>query len=65
MYLYAAGVADVDLMSGNQLVSSAKTLTESTVTTEVSSEDIRAGKGAKLFGRLNLRRVSNIEIKND
>ena len=51
MYLYAAGVADVDLMSGNQLVSSAKTLTESTVTTEVSSEDIRAGKGAKLFGR--------------
>ena len=51
MYLYAAGVADADMFSGTQLVVSAKTLTESTVSTEVSSEDIRAGKGAKLFGR--------------
>jgi hypothetical protein len=51
MYLYMAGVADADVFSGTQLIQSAKTLTESTFSVEVANEEIRAGKGAKLYGR--------------
>lgn len=48
---FLAGVATVDLFDGDQLFSTAKTLTDSTVSLDVTLEDIRAGEGAKLYGR--------------
>lgn len=51
MYVFMAGVADVDVFKGNQLIASGKTLMESSMSVTVSQEEIRAGKGAKLYGR--------------
>jgi len=51
MYVFMAGVADVDVIKGDQLIASGKTLMESTMSVTVSQEEIRAGKGAKLYGR--------------
>jgi hypothetical protein len=51
MYVFMAGVADVDVFKGDQLIASGKTLMESSMSVTVSQEEIRAGKGAKLYGR--------------
>ena len=51
MYLYMASVADVDLIKGSQLVCSAKTLTDSSLSISVNNEEIRGGKGGKLYGK--------------
>jgi len=51
MYVFMAGVADVDVFKGDQLIASGKTLMESTMSVTATAEEIRAGKGAKLYGR--------------
>lgn len=48
---YLAGVADVDLFAGSDLILQAKTLTDSSVSISVTAEEIRGGKGAQLIGR--------------
>lgn len=49
--VFLAGVADVDLFVGDELFATAKTLTDSTFSFDVSLEEIRAGQGAKLYGK--------------
>lgn len=51
MSYFLAGVATAELFAGDQLFSVAKTLIDSSITIGVSSEDIRGGEGAKLFGK--------------
>lgn len=48
---FLAGVANVDIFKNNTLFSTAKTLIDSSITIGVSAEDIRAGQGAKLYGK--------------
>ena len=48
---YLAGVANAEIFKGNDLFSTAKTLIDSSITIGVSAEDIRAGQGAKLYGK--------------
>ena len=49
--LFIAGVGNVDLFKGNESVLVSKTLVDSSINLSVSLEDIRAGAGAKLYGR--------------
>ena len=51
MDAFLAGVANVDLFVGDELFATAKTLTDSTFSFDVSLEDIRGGQGAKLYGK--------------
>ena len=55
MNLFIAGVGDVELFrylgTANQKVLVSKTLVDSSINLSVSLEDIRAGQGAKLYGR--------------
>ena len=55
MAVFLAGVGNAELFkvvdNQEQLWASAKTLTESSITIGVSEEDIRAGMGAKLYGK--------------
>ena len=51
MAYFLAGVADAELFKGSESFATAKTLIDSSITIGVSSEDIRAGKGAKLYGK--------------
>lgn len=51
MEYYLAGVADVDIFDGDELFSTAKTLMDSSISLNVSLEEIRGGQGAKLFGK--------------
>lgn len=53
MYLSkkSRGVANVDIFSGDELVGTATTLTDSSLTIGLSTEDIRGGQGAALLGR--------------
>lgn len=48
---FLAGVANVEIFKGNDLFSTAKTLIDSSITIGVTGEDIRAGQGAKLYGK--------------
>ena len=48
---FLAGVADAEIFKGKDLFATAKTLIDSSITIGVSAEDIRAGKGAKLYGK--------------
>ena len=48
---FLAGVANAEIFKGNDLFSTAKTLIDSSITIGVSAEDIRAGQGAKLYGK--------------
>jgi len=48
---FLAGVANARIFKGNDLFATAKTLVDSSITIGVSAEDIRAGKGAKLYGK--------------
>ena len=48
---FLCGVADVELFSGDVLIASAKTLTDTSISVGVTAEDIRAGQGAKLYGK--------------
>lgn len=45
------GVANVDIFKGDELIATAKTLLDSSITVGVSAEDIRGGQGAQLFGK--------------
>ena len=48
---FIAGVATADLFAGNVLFSTSKTLLESSIAIGVTAEDVRAGTGAKLYGK--------------
>lgn len=48
---FLAGVADVDLFVGEELMLQAKTLTDSSISIGVTAEEIRGGQGAQLIGR--------------
>ena len=54
-FLASVGNADAFRMVGGKLthVLSARTLTESTISVSSTMEDVRAGQGAKLYGRFN------------
>jgi len=51
MAYFLAGVADAEIFKGTDSFATAKTLIDSSITIGVSAEDIRAGKGAKLYGK--------------
>ena len=51
MATFLAGVANADIFKDNNLFATAKTLIDSSITIGVSAEDIRAGQGAKLYGK--------------
>jgi hypothetical protein len=51
MAYFLAGVADAEIFKGTESFATAKTLIDSSITIGVSAEDIRAGKGAKLYGK--------------
>ena len=51
MSCFLAGVADARIFRNNELFATAKTLVDSSISIGVSTEDIRAGKGAKLYGK--------------
>ena len=48
---FIAGVANADLFDGDTLFSTSKTLLESSIAIGVTAEDVRAGIGAKLYGK--------------
>ena len=49
--VFLAGVATATLMDGDEIVATANTLLDSSITIGVSMEDVRAGVGNKLYGR--------------
>lgn len=51
MNLFIAGVGNVELFKGKDSVLVSKTLVDSSINLSVSLEDIRAGAGAKLYGK--------------
>lgn len=51
MRKFIAGVATVDMLVGNQIVASAKTLLDSSININSSAEDVRGGIGNKLLGK--------------
>ena len=51
MRKFIAGVATVDMLVGNQIVASAKTLLDSSISINSSAEDVRGGIGNKLLGK--------------
>ena len=51
MNLFIAGVGKVELFKGKESVLISKTLVDSSISLSVSLEDIRAGAGAKLYGK--------------
>ena len=51
MSMFLAGVADARIFRNDELFATAKTLVDSSISIGVSAEDIRAGKGAKLYGK--------------
>lgn len=50
--VFLAGVCDAYVYSGDQLLFTSKALTDSSINISVSPQEIRAGKGNKLLGRL-------------
>ena len=51
MAVFLAGVGNAEILKNGELFATAKTLTDSSITIGVSAEDIRAGQGAKLYGK--------------
>lgn len=47
---FLAGVATVDMYKGDQLIGTAKTLTDSSISTSVSGEEVRGGEGNQKLG---------------
>lgn len=48
---FIAGVATVDMFKGNQLIASAKTLMDSSISLGSSNEEVRGGMGNALYGK--------------
>lgn len=48
---FLCGVANVELYKGDVLLAKSTTLTDSSISVSVTAEDIRAGQGAKLYGK--------------
>ena len=48
---FLAGVGVAQIFDGERLVASANALIDSSISISVSTEDLRAGMGAKLLGR--------------
>lgn len=51
MAYFLAGVANAEVFAEDQLISSSRTLLESSITVGVTADDIRAGQGAKLLAK--------------
>ena len=51
MNKFIAGVGNVTLFKGDDLILTAKTLVDTSISFSVTLEDIRAGQGAKLYGK--------------
>ena len=51
MAVFLAGVGNVTLMDGDDIFVTADTLTDSSITMDLSLEEVRGGTGAKLLGR--------------
>lgn len=51
MNKFIAGVGNVTLFKGDDLLLTAKTLVDTSISFSVTLEDIRAGQGAKLYGK--------------
>ena len=51
MAIFLAGVANADMLKLDQLISSGKTLIDSSITISVTAEELRAGQGAKLYAK--------------
>lgn len=51
MAVFLAGVGNAEIFDGNNLIATAKTLVDSSITIGVTAEDIRAGMGAMLYGK--------------
>ena len=62
--VYMAGVLNADVFAGDQLLFTAKTLTDSSLSISVSNEEIRAGQGAKLIGRYFHTSGLSLELKD-
>ena len=50
-HLFVAGVGDVELFSGTEMVLSSKTLIDTSINLTVTLEDIQSNGGAKLYGK--------------
>ena len=61
---FLAGVADVEIFKDNELIIEGKTLLDSSITIGVSVEDIRAGKGAKLYGKYFHDTTFNLKVSD-
>ncbi len=48
---FLAGVATVELLKEDQLFATAKTLLDTSITIDVSEQEVRGGQGNKLFGK--------------
>ena len=48
---FIGGVATVEILDGDQLFATAKTLIDTSITIDVSEQDVRGGQGNKLFGK--------------
>lgn len=48
---FLAGAATVDMLVGDQLIATANTLLDSSITIGSTAEDVRGGQGAKLLGK--------------
>ena len=60
--LFLAGVGNVDLFVGDELFAVANTLTDSSISLNVSLEEIRGGQGAKLYGKYAHSSVMNMNL---
>ena len=61
---FLAGIADVEIFKDEELLLSGKTLINSSIRIGVSTEDIRAGKGAKLYGKYFHTTSFNLKISD-
>jgi hypothetical protein len=49
--IFTAGVADVTMYDGDQLLSTSRTMIDTAIAISTSAEEVRAGTGAKLFAK--------------
>lgn len=61
---FMAGVADISILAGSDLLLESKTLVDSSISIAVTAEEIRAGKGAKLIGRYFHTSQFSIELND-
>lgn len=62
MQAFLGGVADVELYKGNSLFALAKTMIDTSVAFSITLEDVRAGRGAKLWGKYAHSSTMNVTL---